>query len=90
MSKFFFSDDGCAMGPNVRRKAFDPFFTTHRDQGSTGLGLHIVYNVVIDCLGGQLKLDSKSEGTKIQLILPRVAPGGVTSRQGIDPYELST
>src|SRR5207245_3301168 len=32
-----FSDDGCGMSPEVKRQVFDPFFTTRRDQGSTGL-----------------------------------------------------
>ncbi|SHJ31586.1 PAS domain S-box-containing protein [Bradyrhizobium lablabi] len=70
-----FSDDGCGMSLGIRRQAFDPFFTTRRDQGGTGLGLHIVYSIVTNCLGGRLNLDSEpGEGTKIQLILPRVAP----------------
>jgi PAS domain S-box-containing protein len=70
-----FSDDGCGMSSGVRRKAFDPFFTTRRDQGSTGLGLHIVYSIVTNYLGGRLNLDSKpGEGTKITIVLPRVAP----------------
>lgn len=73
--EILFSDDGCGMSLDVRRKAFDPFFTTRRDQGNTGLGLHIVHNVVTNCLGGRLNLDSHpGEGTRIQLILPRVAP----------------
>jgi PAS domain S-box-containing protein len=70
-----FSDYGAGMSPDVRRKAFDPFFTTRRNQGSTGLGLHIVHSIVTSCLGGRLKLDSEpGKGTKIQLILPRMAP----------------
>jgi PAS domain S-box-containing protein len=70
-----FSDDGCGMSPDIRRKALDPFFTTRRDQGSTGLGLHIVHSIVTNCLGGRLNLDSApGKGTKIQLILPRSAP----------------
>jgi PAS domain S-box-containing protein len=70
-----FSDDGCGMSLGVKRQAFDPFFTTRRDQGGTGLGLHIVYSIVTNCLGGRLKLDSEpGEGTKIRIILPRVAP----------------
>jgi signal transduction histidine kinase len=70
-----FSDDGCGMSLGVKRQAFDPFFTTRRDQGGTGLGLQIVYNIVTSCLGGRLKLDSEpGEGTKIRIILPRVAP----------------
>jgi signal transduction histidine kinase len=70
-----FSDDGCGMNLDVKRQAFDPFFTTRRDQGSTGLGLHIVHNIVTNCLGGRLKLDSEpGEGTKIRIILPRLAP----------------
>jgi PAS domain S-box-containing protein len=70
-----FSDNGSGMTDDIRRKAFDPFFTTRRDQGSTGLGLHIVYSIVTNYLGGRLALESEpGEGTRIQLILPRVAP----------------
>src|SRR5882757_3912489 len=70
-----FSDNGCGMSPEVKRQVFDPFFTTRRDQGSTGLGLHIVHNIVTNCLGGRVSLDSEpGEGTRIQLVLPRMAP----------------
>jgi PAS domain S-box-containing protein len=73
--EIIFSDDGCGMSLDVRRRAFDPFFTTRRDQGGTGLGLHIVYSIVTNRLGGRLELDSEpGEGTRIQIILPRVAP----------------
>jgi len=72
--EILFADNGCGMSLDVRRKAFDPFFTTRRDQGSTGLGLHIVHNVVTNCLGGRLNLDSEpGEGTRIHLVLPRTA-----------------
>jgi PAS domain S-box-containing protein len=72
--EILFCDDGCGMSLDIRRKAFDPFFTTRRDRG-TGLGLHIVYSIVTDCLGGRLTLDSApGEGTKIVMVLPRVAP----------------
>jgi PAS domain S-box-containing protein len=75
-----FSDNGCGMSLDVRRKAFDPFFTTRR-QGGTGLGLHIVHSIVTNCLGGRLDLDSKpGEGTKIQLILPRAAPAALAAQ----------
>ncbi len=69
------SDDGIGMTPEVRRRAFDPFFTTRRDQGGTGLGLHIVYSIVTSRLGGRLHLQSEpGQGTRIQIILPRTAP----------------
>jgi signal transduction histidine kinase len=73
--EIIFADNGCGMSLDVRRRAFDPFFTTRRDQGGTGLGLHIVYNIVTNRLGGRLDLDSEpGKGTRIQIILPRVAP----------------
>ena len=73
--EIIFSDDGCGMSPDVRRQAFDPFFSTRRHQGGTGLGLHIVYSVVTDRLGGQLRLSSEpGEGTDIRIILPRQMP----------------
>ncbi|MEH2476504.1 PAS domain S-box-containing protein [Nitrobacteraceae bacterium AZCC 2161] len=70
-----FSDNGIGMSADVRRRAFDPFFTTRRDQGGTGLGLHIVYSIVTNRLGGRLNLHSEpGKGTRVQIILPRVAP----------------
>jgi signal transduction histidine kinase len=70
-----FSDDGCGMSPEVKRQVFDPFFTTRRDQGSTGLGLHIVHNIVTNRLGGRIRLETKpGAGTKIHIIVPREAP----------------
>jgi signal transduction histidine kinase len=70
-----FSDDGCGMSPEVRRQVFDPFFTTRRDQGNTGLGLHIVYNIVTNRLGGRINLETRpGAGTKIRIVVPREAP----------------
>ncbi len=73
--EILFSDDGIGMSLDVRRRAFDPFFTTRRNQGGTGLGLHIVYNIVTNRLGGRLDLElGAGQGTRIQILLPRVAP----------------
>jgi PAS domain S-box-containing protein len=73
-----FSDDGCGMSEDIRRKAFDPFFTTRRDQGSTGLGLHIVHSIVTNYLGGRIRLESEpGVGTTVHLVLPRVSPAAV-------------
>jgi PAS domain S-box-containing protein len=73
--EIIFADDGCGMSLDVRRRAFDPFFTTRRDQGGTGLGLHIVYSIVTNRLGGRLELDSEpGRGTRVHIVLPRVAP----------------
>jgi signal transduction histidine kinase len=70
-----FSDDGCGMSPDVRRQVFDPFFTTRRDQGSTGLGLHIVHNIVTNRLGGKINLETRpGAGTRFRIIVPREAP----------------
>jgi PAS domain S-box-containing protein len=75
--EIIFSDDGCGMSPDVRRQAFDPFFSTRRHQGGTGLGLHIVHSVVTNRLGGQLRLSSEpGEGTDVRIILPRQIPDG--------------
>ena len=73
--ELLFSDDGCGMSPDDRRQAFDPFFTTRRREGSTGLGLHIVFNIVAERLGGRVRLDSApGTGTTVQLVSPRLAP----------------
>jgi PAS domain S-box-containing protein len=69
------SDDGCGMAPEVKLQAFDPFFTTRRHHGATGLGLHVVYGVVTEHLGGRIRLESGlGAGTSVRLTLPRSAP----------------
>jgi len=69
------SDDGIGMSPEVQRQAFDPFFTTRRNKGGTGLGLHIVYNLVTQQLGGRISMHSEpGRGTAFNISIPRVAP----------------
>jgi signal transduction histidine kinase len=66
----------------VQRQAFDPFFTTRRNEGGTGLGLHIVYNLVTQQLGGRMMLESKlGQGTTFRIIMPRLAKGGAPSTE---------
>ena len=70
-----FSDSGRGMPPDVRRRAFEPFFTTRRGQGGTGLGLHIVHNIVTGRLGGRISVSSEpGRGTTFRVLIPCVAP----------------
>ena len=68
------SDNGCGMSLDVRRQAFNPFFTTGRTHGSTGLGLHIVHNIVTNRLGGSLHLDSEPGAGSSRPLLDRPPP----------------
>ena len=66
-----YSDDGQGIPPENLSKIFEPFFTTKRGQGGSGLGLHIVYNLVTQKLLGEI--EAKSEvgvGTKFIIKLP--------------------
>ncbi|TMJ63440.1 MAG: HAMP domain-containing protein [Alphaproteobacteria bacterium] len=75
--EIIFADNGAGMTPEVQRQAFDPFFTTRRNDGGTGLGLHIVYNLVTQQLGGRMMLESRlGQGTTFRIIMPRAAKRG--------------
>ncbi|WP_346656073.1 ATP-binding protein [Bradyrhizobium sp. dw_78] len=72
-----FADNGAGMTPEVQRRAFDPFFTTRRNEGGTGLGLHIVYTLVTQQFGGRMMLDSRlGQGTTFRIIMPKTSQGG--------------
>lgn len=53
-----YSDDGKGMTKNVVEQIFNPFFTTNRSGGGTGLGMHIVYNLVTQSLAGTIICES--------------------------------
>jgi signal transduction histidine kinase len=75
MVELLYTDNGKGIPLEFRDKVFDPFFTTKRGAGSTGLGLHIVFNLVTRKLGGFISLDeSTSSGCRFRIRFPRVAP----------------
>lgn len=53
------SDNGQGMEPSVCDKIFDPFFTTKRGSGGSGLGMSIVYNLVVNQLLGSISCTSR-------------------------------
>jgi len=68
-------DHGKGIDTDNLRRIFDPFFTTRLGQGGSGLGLHIVHNIVTGLLGGQVEVDSQlGQGSVFTLRLPARAP----------------
>jgi signal transduction histidine kinase len=68
---FEYADDGHGIPKENLSKIFDPFFTTKRGQGGSGLGLHIIYNLVTQKLGGTIRCESEiGKGTKFIIELP--------------------
>ena len=67
------ADDGRGIPADVLPHVFEPFYTTRRGRGGTGLGLHITYNLVTARLGGQIEVQSSPEGTRVIVRFPRVA-----------------
>ena len=66
-----YSDDGRGIAPEYLPRIFDPFFTTKRGVGGSGLGLHIVYNLVTQKLGGTIQVASEpGSGARFTLQLP--------------------
>ncbi len=66
-----YSDDGKGIPPESLDKIFEPFFTTARDRGGSGLGLHIIYNLVTQNLKGTIVCESTvGVGTKFAIVLP--------------------
>ncbi|MEM7344224.1 MAG: ATP-binding protein, partial [Chloroflexota bacterium] len=66
-----YSDDGRGISPDHLKKIFEPFFTTARQQGGSGLGLHLVYNLVTRKLQGSIQCESEpGQGTTFIIKLP--------------------
>jgi signal transduction histidine kinase len=64
------------MSDEIRARIFEPFFTTRRGKGGTGLGLHIVYNLVTQLLRGTIECRSKpGQGSTFVIKLPMSAKG---------------
>lgn len=65
-----YKDNGTGMTSEVLNNVFEPFYTTNKQQG-TGLGMHIVYNLVTQKLKGEINCTSKAgEGVLFNIIVP--------------------
>jgi signal transduction histidine kinase len=66
-----YQDDGKGIDPSIMNKIFEPFTTTKRGSGGSGLGLHLVYNLVTQALGGKITFSSEIEsGVHFKISLP--------------------
>lgn len=70
-----YNDNGKGVPPEHLERIFDPFFTTQRNKGGTGLGLHILYNIVAQTLGGHIECESTpGQGITYRIEFPRISP----------------
>ncbi|MDX5407515.1 MAG: sensor histidine kinase [Chromatiaceae bacterium] len=67
-----YSDNGKGLSQEQLEKLFHPFFTTKRDQGGSGLGTHITYNLVRQTLGGSISVSSEpGKGLHYHICFPK-------------------
>ncbi|MCF6282635.1 MAG: ATP-binding protein [Candidatus Polarisedimenticolaceae bacterium] len=66
-----YTDNGKGMNKEQQTKVFDPFYTTRRSQGGSGLGMNIVHNLITQTLNGSIELDSaEGQGVKFRITIP--------------------
>lgn len=69
-----YSDDGRGIAPEHLSHIFEPFYTTKRGKGGSGLGLHVIYNIVSQGLGGSITCSSTpGQGVLFEIRIPRSA-----------------
>ena len=65
---FIYKDNGKGLTKEIKEKIFDPFYTTKRHEGGSGLGMNIIYNIITQKFGGNIKVTSK-EGKGVEFYI---------------------
>ena len=66
-----YSDTGRGVDQKIAERIFDPFVTSKRGQGGSGLGTHIVFNLVVQLLRGRIEFESQpNQGVLFRIHLP--------------------
>ncbi|WP_404340831.1 ATP-binding protein [Pseudoalteromonas mariniglutinosa] len=66
-----YADNGVGVDKTIKNRIFDPFVTTKRGEGGSGLGMHLVYNLVTHALGGSIVcVDQNQQGAHFMITLP--------------------
>ncbi len=65
------ADNGPGMEENIKKRIFEPFYTTKSPDMGTGLGLSVAYFIVVEDHNGELKVESTpNKGSKFIIKLP--------------------
>ncbi|MFK5986909.1 MAG: ATP-binding protein [Pseudomonadota bacterium] len=68
-----YSDNGVGMPADLLKHIFEPFFTTRRGQGGSGLGTHLVYNLVTQSLKGNISVScAENAGLRFEITFPEI------------------
>ena len=64
-------DDGSGMDDSMKKMAFDPFFTSKRESGGTGLGLSMCHTIVSNH-GGTIEIRNSNikQGAVVRFRIP--------------------
>jgi len=65
-----YQDNGKGISDEVKNKVFEPFITTKRGQGGSGLGLNIVFNLIDAKLGGTIETLDVDKGVCFKVKVP--------------------
>lgn len=66
-----YQDNGCGIEPALHHRIFEPFYTSKRGRGGSGLGLNLVFNLVKQKLDGELQFESEpGKGAKFMFLIP--------------------
>jgi signal transduction histidine kinase len=84
------SDDGIGIPEAVVGRVFDPFFSTKREQGGTGLGLSMVRWFATQANGGVYVESTVGKGTRVSLLLPRIEAHADTTCKTMPLSQLPT
>jgi methyl-accepting chemotaxis protein len=66
-----YQDNGKGISEEEQKKVFEPFYTTFRENGNSGLGMSIIHNIITQNLHGKIKMESlEDEYTKFTIVIP--------------------
>jgi signal transduction histidine kinase len=70
-----YKDNGVGVSEDIKKRIFDPFVTTRRGEGGSGLGMHLVYNLVTQALNGSITIFSEQDnGIEFTIVFPVTVP----------------
>ena len=65
-----YQDDGIGLSREAAKRIFEPMFTTCRSDGGTGLGMHLVYNIIKQRMKGDINIEPSDTGVHFRMVMP--------------------